>query len=84
MLTTYIQAAMSNAKYELLDDDEEPFYGETPDCPGVWSTGKTLTTCQENLQDALEGWIILGLRLGHTLPIINGVDLNPQNQQEVA
>jgi len=74
MLTNYIRAAMISATYELLDDGT--FYGEIPDCPGVWGNAETLEACREDLQDALEGWIILGLRLGHTLPIVDGIDLN--------
>jgi len=70
MLTNYIRAATSSATYELLDDGT--FYGEIPDCPGVWGNAETLEACREDLQDALEGWIILGLRLGHTLPIVDG------------
>ena len=43
---------------------------------GFGKTASKLETCREELQDALEGWIILGLRLGHTLPVLNGIDLN--------
>ena len=39
-------------------------------------TASTLESCREELQDALEGWIILGLRLGHSLPVLNDIDLN--------
>ena len=80
MLTKYITLAMQKATYELLEDGT--FYGEIPECEGVWGNGKTLEACQEDLQDALEGWLILGFRLGHKLPIIDGVDLN--FTQEVA
>ena len=80
MLTKYIARAMQKATYELLED--ETFYGEIAKCEGVWGTGKTLEACREDLQDALEGWLILGFRLGHKLPIIDGVDLNLT--QEVA
>ncbi|MBD2384698.1 type II toxin-antitoxin system HicB family antitoxin [Cylindrospermum sp. FACHB-282] len=74
MLINYIHAAMHKATYELLED--ESFYGEIPECPGVLANAETLEACREELQDALEGWIILGLRLGHTLPILNRIDLN--------
>ncbi|MDF5723363.1 MAG: type II toxin-antitoxin system HicB family antitoxin [Rhizonema sp. PD37] len=74
MLTHYIDLAMHKANYELLEDGT--FYGEIPDCRGVWANAQTLEACREDLQDALEGWIILGLRLGHTLPILHGLDLN--------
>jgi len=74
MLTDYIQAAMDKATYELLEDGT--FYGEIPELQGVWSSAKTLEACREDLRDALEGWILLGLQLGHTLPVVGGIDLN--------
>jgi predicted RNase H-like HicB family nuclease len=74
MLTNYIHTAMHKATYELLDDGT--FYGEISDCQGVWANAATLEACREDLQDALEGWIILGLRLGHYLPILDGINLN--------
>jgi predicted RNase H-like HicB family nuclease len=74
MLINYIHTAMHKANYELLEDGT--FYGEIPECQGVWANAATLEACREELQDALEGWIILGLRLGHTLPILDGIDLN--------
>lgn len=70
MLTNYIALAMKKAKYELLED--RSFYGEITECPGVWGNAATLELCREDLQDALEGWIILGLRLGHRFPVIDG------------
>jgi predicted RNase H-like HicB family nuclease len=74
MLTRYIQTAMHQAVYELLDDGT--FYGEIPTCPGVLSNATTLEACREELQSTLEEWLILGLRLGHPLPILDGINLN--------
>ena len=34
-----------------------------------------LRFCREELQEVLEGWIVLGLRLGHTLPGVDGITL---------
>ena len=65
---------MHKATYELLEDGT--FYGEIPECQGVWASSATLETCRQELQDALEGWIILGLRLDHTLPILENIDIN--------
>ena len=79
MLTNYIHTAMHKATYELLEDGT--FYGEIPECQGVWANAVTLEACREDLQDTLEGWLILGLRLGH-MPILDGIDLN--FNQEVA
>lgn len=65
---------MHKATYELFED--RTFYGEIPECQGVWANAATLEVCREDLQDTLEEWIVLGLRLGHTLAILDGVDLN--------
>ena len=72
MLTKYIQAAMRRARYEMIED-AKPFYGSIPECPGVWASGRTLEECREELQSVLEDWIVLGLRLGHPLPVIDGI-----------
>ncbi len=75
MLSEYINAALHQATYELLPDGEG-YYGEIPELPGVWANGPTLELCREQLRNAPEGWVVLGLRLGHTLPVIAGIDLN--------
>ena len=72
MIVQYIQKAMEKAHYEIIDDDE-PYYGEIPACPGVWATGKTLEECRRNLEEVLEGWIIVRLQRGLDLPSIEGV-----------
>jgi predicted RNase H-like HicB family nuclease len=79
MLTAYIHAAMHHEHYELLPDNEG-FYGEVEDLPGVWAQAPTLELCREELQSVLEGWLLLGLRLGHSLPIIDAIDLNVQQE----
>ena len=40
MFCEYIQAAMSKAVYEVIDDDGEPYYGEVPELKGVLANGK--------------------------------------------
>ena len=82
MLTAYIQAAMRHARYEIIEDPQ-PFYGAIPECQGVWATGRTLEACREELQEALEDWIVLGLRLGHPIPEIDGLPV-PQEKLEPA
>ena len=56
---------MARARYELIAD-EEPYYGEIPDIPGVWATGKRLKECEANLQAALEDWLLFLLSRGET------------------
>jgi predicted RNase H-like HicB family nuclease len=73
MLTKYIIAAMHKATYEILSDGT--FYGEIPGFQGVYANAETLEACREQLQEVLEGWIILGLRLRHPMPIVEGLEL---------
>ncbi len=73
MLTHYIQAAMNQASYDILDDGT--YYGEIQAFPGVFANADSLEICRAQLQEVLEGWILLGLQLGHPLPEINGINL---------
>ena len=75
MLTTYIQAAMTRAHYELLPEDQT-YYGSVPELQGVWANTDTLEGCRQELQEVLEDWLLLGLRLGHQIPVLDGIDLN--------
>jgi predicted RNase H-like HicB family nuclease len=77
MLTAYINAAMRKAHYEILPDGEG-YFGTIECLQGVWANADTLEACREELREALEEWIILGLRMGHPLPEIDGVTLNVQ------
>ena len=71
MLTTYIEAAMKHARFAFLDEDQE-WYGEILELPGVWAVGQTEGACRAELQSTLEGWLALGLQLGHDIPAIDG------------
>lgn len=71
MFCEYIQAAISKAVYEVIDD-EVPYYGEVPELKGVWATGKTLEECHENLKIAIEDWIAFSLRFNLPIPAIEG------------
>lgn len=73
MLTNYIAAAMRRATYELLPDGT--YYGEISGFQGVYANEPTLEACRNTLQEVLEGWIVLGLRLGHPLPVLDGLSL---------
>lgn len=74
MLTEYIQAAMKEAHYELAENGR--FFGSIPACKGVWGEGATLEETREELRGSLESWIAVGLRFGHTLPVIANLDIN--------
>jgi len=71
MLNEYITAALSTAKFEVIED-KEPYYGEIPSLPGVWATGNSLEECKKVLLSVLEEWIDLRIRFGKNIPPIHG------------
>ncbi|MDP2209188.1 MAG: type II toxin-antitoxin system HicB family antitoxin [Bacteroidota bacterium] len=73
-LTEYIETVMASAAYEKLED--ETYAGRIPKCKGVIAFGKSLKQCEDELRSTLEDWILVGLKLGHKLPVINGINLN--------
>jgi predicted RNase H-like HicB family nuclease len=79
ILTAYIETALSYAEYNKLDDGT--FSGRIPRCKGVIVLGKTLRECENELQSTLEDWILVGLKLGHPLPVIEGYGLNNEISQ---
>ena len=60
MLTAYINEAMSRATYKILADGA--YFGEVPGLQGVWANATALETCRRELQEVLEGWLILKIR----------------------
>lgn len=82
MLTAYIHAAMRHAHYEIIEDPK-PFHGSIPECQSVWAAGETLEACREELQSVLEDWIVLGLRLGHPIPVIDGIAVAPEKLEPI-
>lgn len=75
MLTEYIQKAMENAHYEIIED-EGTFWGEIPGFQGVWAKAESLEQCRESLREALEEWIVFRLKNNLDLPVIEEIDLN--------
>jgi predicted RNase H-like HicB family nuclease len=74
MLTEYIRAAMRRAHYEILEDGGT-FYGEIPSFDGLWANAATLEGCREELEEVLEGWIVLSLSRNLPLPTVDGISL---------
>ncbi len=67
MLTAYIRAAMGKAKYEILPDNGA-YYGEIPGFQGVYATAATLEACREELESALEDWVLFRVSRNLALP----------------
>jgi predicted RNase H-like HicB family nuclease len=43
---------------------------------GVLATGNTVEECQRELIRVIEGWIVLRLRMGDTIPPVGGRTIN--------
>ena len=74
MLMKYIQSALRQAKYEILDDDGS-FYGEIPACNGVYANATTLEECREQLEEVLEEWMLFRVYKNLALPVIDGIEV---------
>jgi predicted RNase H-like HicB family nuclease len=72
MLLRYIKAALEQAHYEMIED-EEPFYGEVAALPGVWASGKTLEACRHDLAEAIEDWVFFSVAKGLSIPVLTDV-----------
>ncbi|HXX81511.1 MAG TPA: hypothetical protein VEI46_08170 [Thermodesulfovibrionales bacterium] len=67
ILSEYVEQAMAQAVYDKLEDGT--FAGRISSCKGVLAFGPTLRQCEEDLRSTLEDWILVGLKLGHPLPV---------------
>jgi predicted RNase H-like HicB family nuclease len=80
ILTDYVNRALAGAIYDKLEDGT--FAGRIPVCAGVIAFGTTLSECEVELRSTLEDWILVGLKLGHSLPVIDNIDLNKEPRHE--
>ncbi|MCJ7675623.1 MAG: type II toxin-antitoxin system HicB family antitoxin [Sedimentisphaerales bacterium] len=79
MLTKYLEAAMRHAHYEILEDDGT-YYGEIPQCRGVYASAPTLEECRSELAQVLEDWLLFRIHKNLTLPKIDGIKLTVKKE----
>jgi predicted RNase H-like HicB family nuclease len=65
---------MAQPVYDNLEDGT--FAARIPSCPGVIAFALTLRQCEEELRSTLEDWLLVGLKVGHPLPVIENINLN--------
>jgi predicted RNase H-like HicB family nuclease len=70
MFAEYLQAAMNHAAYEQFEDGT--YFGSIAGFQGVIANEATLEATRKELQDVLEGWVLLGISLHHDLPVVDG------------
>jgi len=81
MLTNYIHHVMRHAHFEIMETGR--FYGSIPGFQGVWSEGATLEECRDELIDVLESWLVVTLRGGKDVPVVDGINIT-HTDKEVA
>lgn len=74
ILSDYIDQSMEHAEYDKLEDGT--FAGRIPGYPGVISFAPSLRACEDELRSTLEDWVLVGLKLGHAIPVIGALNLN--------
>lgn len=74
ILSDYVERALEDAEYDKLEDNT--FAGRIPSCKGVVAFAKTLRECESELRSTLEDWVLVGLKLGHELPLLGNMNLN--------
>jgi predicted RNase H-like HicB family nuclease len=71
----YIAAALRRAEYKIIESDD-PVFVSVPGLDGAWATGKTVEEARYELIEVIEEWLILGIKLGHTIPAIEDAMIN--------
>jgi predicted RNase H-like HicB family nuclease len=70
-LAEYRAEVLRNAVYEP-GEELDVIVAEAPDLPGCMTQGNTFEEARENLIDAIEVWLMSGLRSGEDPPVVNG------------
>src|SRR5438128_8699326 len=73
-LRHYVSEVLKNAAYEK-GERLDVIVAEAPDLPGCLTQGATFEEARENLVDAIEVWLMSGLRSGEDPPVVNGCRL---------
>jgi len=83
MITEYIEAAISKARYELIKD-EEPYYGEVPELEGSGRLAKRWKNAVRIWRRLLMAGIIVRLRKELPLPPIGEYEIEELSKVEVS
>jgi predicted RNase H-like HicB family nuclease len=79
-LSKYVEAALKEAEYEK--DENGIIIAKIPKASGFFAQGDTFEEARANLQDVIEGNVILALQLGLEIPHIEGVEIKEIDHAE--
>jgi predicted RNase H-like HicB family nuclease len=68
MVCQYVASALERANYRVLDDGS--FAATVRGLGGVIATGSTLEACRRQLAEVVEGWILVRVARGLTVPAL--------------
>jgi predicted RNase H-like HicB family nuclease len=66
----YVRLALSYADYSQNED--ESWTVEIPVLPGCVTWGDTRSEAALMAEDAIQGWLVLALRFGDVIPLLDG------------
>jgi predicted RNase H-like HicB family nuclease len=78
MFSEYIQAALKLAEYDTLEDGS--YVATVEGLQGVIAIGDSVEECRKDLIEVIEGWIVLRLKLGDSIPPIQGISINVSSE----
>lgn len=70
----YVTEVLKNALYEK-GESSAVIIAEAPDLPGCFTQGRNFEEARENLMDAIDLWVTVGLKRGEEMPVVNGCHL---------
>src|SRR5689334_7527229 len=73
-LSEYLAEVLRNAVYEK-GEELDVIVAEAPDLPGCVTQAASFEEARQNLVDAIEVWLMSGLRSGEDPPVVNGCRL---------
>jgi hypothetical protein len=73
-LSDYIAEVLKNAVYEK-GEQLAVIVAEAPDLPGCMTQAASIEEARASLVDAIEVWLMSGLRSGEDPPVVNGCRL---------
>ena len=78
LFAEYLETAMKDAVFKELCDGT--IFAEIPGFQGAWANADTLEDCRREMKEVLEDWILLGIKLGHTIPVVGCIDLTAKEK----
>ena len=73
MIRKYLDAALSRAKYTMLEDGS--YTAEVRGLRGVIATGRTIEKCRAALEQVIEEWVLVRVSKGLRVPALGNAEI---------